>query len=178
MNSLWIWQSCGCVYPADTSLQNELCPLLSVVMADNDSVPRRSYQRVLEHKAVCELAYCLRLLPTAPSHPHPLPPPCSVPQCVWLVAQTPSIRIALQCSNEEGGRGGEEHISAISADRCSFLRAHKETTPQHLLTPNSAVCHLLFYKKGGSSLHLSLIFSTFHTVTVFPVNTSVFWLLY
>lgn len=106
MNSLWIWQSCGCVYPADTSLQNELCPLLSVVMADNDSVPRRSYQRVLEHKAVCELAYCLRLLPTAPSHPHPLPPPCSVPQCVWLVAQTPSIRIALQCSNEEGG--GEE----------------------------------------------------------------------
>lgn len=114
MNSLWIWQSCGCVYPADTSLQNELCPLLSVVMADNDSVPRRSYQRVLEHKAICELAYCLRLLPTAPSHPHPLPPPCSVPQCVWLVAQTPSIRIALQCSNEEGGeRRGRAHISNL-----------------------------------------------------------------
>lgn len=66
-------------------------------------------------------------LPNTPHHLHPHP----VPQCVWLVAQTLSIRIALQCSSEEGKK---EHISAICAEHCSFLYAHKETTPRLLPT--------------------------------------------
>lgn len=47
------------------------------------------------------------------------------------MAQTLSIRIALQCSSEEGKK---EHISAISVKRCSFRSAHKETAPQNVLT--------------------------------------------
>lgn len=89
----------------------------------------------------------------APSSPLHSPPP-SVPQCVWLVAQTLSIRIALQRSSEEGGEK-KQHISAICVKRSSFLSTHKETAPpQNVLTQqqigpfyNTLTRYLLFHTR-------------------------------
>lgn len=64
------------------------------------------------------------LPPTPRSHTHT---PSSTPQCVWLVAQTLGIRIALQCSSEEGegeeGRwgGGVKKKRAYISNLCRAL---------------------------------------------------------
>lgn len=121
-----------CIVNDTFSFSECVCVFVCVVV---NSVPR--HECVLNPEAKGCIWTCLppplfSFFPyRCPPHPFHSPPP-SVPQCVWLVAQTLCIRIALQqCSSEEGKK---QHISAISVKRSSFLSTHKETAPQNVLT--------------------------------------------
>lgn len=101
-----------------------MSPLLSVIMTVCPDISASWNTGLYVNLLTSSVSFSF-LRPSTPAPPPPAPPP-SVPQCVWLVAQTLSIRIALQYSSEEGKK---EHISAISAERCSFLYTQRNDSP-------------------------------------------------
>lgn len=93
-----------------------------------------------------------------PLHPPTPTPPPSVPQCVWLVAQTLSIRIALQCSSEEK----RAYISNLCRALLFSVRTQRSDSPACSNSRGNAGVTIqlpsnCYFIKRGRFLHL------FHT---------------
>lgn len=110
-------------------------------MVDN-CVPRRQCRCALNPEAWGCMWTCLPPPPPFPSSPICAPPPpllaslppyahththTHVPQCVWLVAQTLSIRIALQRSGKEGEK--RAYISNLCRALLFSVRTQRNGSP-------------------------------------------------